>query len=195
MTVIEYRRHFLGLLPAIIVTLPALLTLGDKLPTGNARDLFLLGIGGTLHALAVVVSLRKGVAALGRGLLFLVLATVACMVVPFVGAFAVALIPYPPSGDWKMLFALFAGSASGAASYWLLVRGFWVRSLPGWSLILTMVLCGTATVVSFQIAGRTAWSSTLPPALSHFTRSYLSDSIPTIAWWVAFSLALYIGED
>jgi hypothetical protein len=180
------------LIPAISLALPLVLALSGSLPAGNLRDTLLLGGGGTLHALAVVMSLRQR-GSPARSVFFIVLATTGCVVVPLAAAYASAsisrgLMP-DATGDLMVLLALFFGSACAASVYWVLVRFFLAKELPAWSLMAAATVCGVATLLSFQLAG-----AAFPQAAPGSTSEYFRATIPTVGWWLAFSFTLYIGE-
>ena len=61
MRTIGYKRHFQLLIPAAIVLLLGIRFL-DKIPAGDARFFSYFALLGVLHALSLVLSLRRGIA-------------------------------------------------------------------------------------------------------------------------------------
>jgi hypothetical protein len=70
-----------------------------------------------------------------------------------------------------------------------LVRSFWLRSLKIVDLMMTMAMCASATCLSWEGAG------VLTPGPCPPCRADFRDVLPTVAWWAAFSLSLYLSEE
>lgn len=95
------------------------------------------------------------------------------------------VIPYSRVlGDAGFALVLLSASAFGASGYWILVRLFWLKSLRSADLIATVALCMITTAVSWMGAG----------ILKSLGSVDVSDLLPTLAWWVAFSISLYWSE-
>lgn len=184
MLTIDYPRHFLLLIPAAAL----LWLLSDRATSlagaGDARVFLVFGAMGALHAAALVMSMRDRGIRLGKVLLFVALVTCASVltgVLPLV----TPLLRFAASRS--MVFFVFLilvlPSAFGATCYWLLVRVFWLGHLSYLGLMTTVVFCCVAT------AGSGFVGQLLPEFLAD-----LVDLVPTLTWWVAFSLSLYCGE-
>jgi hypothetical protein len=180
MTAIAYPRHFafLALAAALLVAdLPVLL------PLWVDRFLFFPMLYGMLHATAVVSALNAGGMWLKR-VLFVILAAGLSGVVPYFGLYSAKLLGLSDSAAYFGAFAL--GSAGGAASYWFLIRFFWIPGLLLRSVAHTVLICVAATLISLLLA----------VLLTGFGRSdsLVADVLPTVAWWLAFSLSLWLAE-
>jgi hypothetical protein len=191
MSVINYRRHSLILvIAAAVLTLPV----EDRIPNGDGRFVYYFGLIGALHAASVALSVERSGRTL-RGISFVLLAAVLSLTVPFIALFALESLPLPKViGDDPQVMFLFFGSAAGAFSYWILVRQFWLRSLGFWDLATTIVLCGVATLLSFPAAGMLESQPAFRENRFLSIPWRIADSMPTLAWWVAFSVSLYLSE-
>jgi hypothetical protein len=141
------------------------------------------GLVSLLHSTSLVLSLRSA-ASYKRQLAFVLITTILSIGVPYVGLTFTSLLGL--TNDVGFYSALGIGSAGGAFAYWILIRGFWIPYLPFWSMAQTVSLCVAATLNSFLIAAM----------LTGFGRSpnRLSDKVPTIFWWVAFSFSLFTAD-
>jgi hypothetical protein len=180
MTAVSYPRHFAFLTLATVLLLA---DLPEPLPVWVNRLLFFPMLYGMLHAGALVSALNANGLWLKRGL-FVALAAGLSGVVPYFGLFSTKLLGLSDSAAYFGAFAL--GSAGGAASYWFLIRFFWIPGLPLRSVAHTVLVCVAATSISLLLA----------VLLTGFGRSASSvaDALPTIAWWLAFSLSLWFAE-
>jgi len=182
MQAIQYKRHFLILILAVTV-LWLIMKAGDAVPAGDARFLLFFAGMGALHAASIVISLRDRTAVTpGKTIVFITLVAVLSAVTPFSLFLLVPLLSL--LGESLMpFFGLAFGSAFGASGYWLLLRLFWLKSLRLANLMITVVLCAAATILAFPSAG----------SLMQRTRD-IGDLLPTVAWWAAFSISLYLGD-
>jgi hypothetical protein len=120
---------------------------------------------------------------------FAALAALAGSAVPWFGLMLARALELPGMDGPQL--ALTLASAGGAAAYWLLVRGFWMRGLGRASLLLAVTLCTASTALSYVL---TAYSQR-----DLYWWAGLEDSLwwlilPTVPWWLAFSLSLYLAE-
>jgi len=182
MGTLNYKVHFGALLLAMIALW---LTYSLTIPDWIERAVYVYGLVGVLHACALVVSLPKSAAVLRR-VTFVALAGVASVLQAWVPALifpALWMIPGMRTSDSPIFeVAWLFGATFFGAAYWLLVRGFWLRSLKLVNLLITLVLCGGTTLFAVTSAGELAVSRGV------------SAILPTAAWWVAFSISLYVGE-
>ena len=185
---IRYERHFPALILAGIILWFVLIF--DTFPTGIDRLGFYFGLIGALHATSLVISLRDRRGAAAK-IAFLALAAILSVVTPFsmiVPAWMTShLTMLGESG--RFFLSLSLASAFGASGYWLLVKLFWWKSLKMVDLVMTVAMCASATCLSWVGAGM------LMPGPCPPCRADLRDVLPTVAWWAAFSLSLYLSED
>ena len=176
MPVLAYRRHFGYLFVAAIVLAVA----PDAIPAWLDRFLTINALYGLLHAIAVVLALNL-VDKWPKRMSFVAMTAVLSATVPLFAIYSTNLLGV---NDASFIAAFAIGSAAGAASYWLLVRAFWMSELSASSLLLTIFLCVAATMLSLV-------GSTL---LSGFGArdSAVAGLLPTISWWVAFSSSLWL---
>jgi hypothetical protein len=167
MGILNYPRHFF-LLGCGSVALVILV----RMPVGSERLYFLLGLSGALHAIALVSALRSKSSWLSR-LGFVLAAAALTIAVPSAALKLAGLLRFE---WWATIFlGLALTSAIGAASYWLLVRGFWARVLSPRSLVVTVGYCVFATfIASFAIS----------------VLSMPRDILLPVSWWFAFSASL-----
>jgi hypothetical protein len=176
---IRWSVHFPGLLVAIAL----LAGTQESLTTGEYRAFLYFGLIGALHAGALLISLvsRPGVL---RAIPFLAVAAVLSMATPwsaFGFLWVMSLAPW--LRDTVALFSMLAfSSAFGAASYWAAIRFFLWKSLAWRDLALGVALCMIATCSSFWMVG------SVPVAFAQ------RDLLPTLAWWIAFSLSLFRSD-
>jgi drug/metabolite transporter (DMT)-like permease len=185
MTTIVYSRHvFLLLLASVALMLLFASPVLDSIPVGDACFVLYFGLLGALHAICVCTSLRRCPTS-RSWVAFVSFAGIWSVLTPFSPLLIVFLMPgLHRLGDSAGLgVALAFGSAFGASGYWLLVRRFWLKFLTPVDWITTVVLCAAATVLSFFEAG----------VLSPKARN-IADLLPTLGWWIAFSLSLYWSE-
>jgi hypothetical protein len=183
MSGIKYRRHFTLLFCAGTLLWVAFNNSHISAAIASDRvDAYFASVG-LLHATALVLSLRV-TGHLFRRLVFVLIATVLSIAAPLIGAAVVALAGLQNEvGFFSMLVA---ASAAGACAYWFLVRIFWLRSLAVSSLVRTVCLCAAATLTSFIVASiLTGQGARVNP---------ISDDLPTIFWWGAFSGSLFLAD-
>ena len=180
MKVIRYTVHFayLAVAATILIIVAPLST-----PVWVDRFTFYFALDGLLHAVALVLALNVRGAYLRR-FSFAVITAVVSAGVPIFGLSLSRLTGL--DGTPALLSALAMGSAGGASVYWALVRLFWIRGLTASSLFRTVGLCVGATIISFTLAVVVTQRGKSP--------STFADAIPTIGWWIAFSLSLYFAE-
>ena len=166
MTVINYPRHFAYLgLGAIVVF--AVLRL-------QAESIF-LPLNGFLHAAAVVCALRGAASWLRRALF-----AATAPALSFTAFYAVTILPSAAAPSVGFCLA----SVIGAASYWCLVRVFWIHKLTIISFLSAVGLCAAVTLL---------WNLTFRHSLI-FAIKPLIMTIHTLSWWLAFSFSLYLSE-
>ena len=184
MKTIDYRRHFAIL---SVASIPLVFFDYLPLPEWTSRFIFLFGLIGALHALALVVSLNvRG--RLFRRVAFVCIIAGLSVLAPLVGAALAGLAS--PLGDARFYLALVLGSAFGASTYWLLIRVSWIPTLSCRSLVLATILCALTSPIAFIFAAAlTDFGSNIEGALG-----LISNMILHIAWWFAFSYSLYRGE-
>lgn len=199
---IRYGRHFLAL-AASTVLLSLMRRRAESIHSNDLSFFALFGATGALHAASVVLPLRakavgllegavKAVAFAAKAVAFVALASALSflvfwsptLLIPVVAMLGVStpLGLLPGSGVYVPAF----GSLCGAAAYWLVIRWFWLRSLGRASFILTAALCSATTALCFYLQGKA-----FAPYPSFGS---VADTLPYVAWWIAFSLSLYFGE-
>jgi hypothetical protein len=166
MTVINYPRHFAYLALGAMVVF-AVVRLHNE-------SIFLIS-NGFMHAAAVVCALR-GAATWRRRALFAAIA-------PLLSLAALNLVSLLPSTAAQFV-GFWLASMIGAASYWFLVRAFWIHKLAFTSLLSAIVLCSAATLL---------WTMMFRHSL-FFAITPLILTIHTLCWWLAFSFSLYWSE-
>ena len=188
MSTFLYKRHFVALILAALF-LAFTPSIQDAIGVGNAQFVAIFGLPGALHSISLVVSLRRRSSALQR-VVFVMLATVWSVAATLLAMGTPFLLGrlFEGSGDKGILIIAGLASALGTLGYWLLIRGFWLRSLKIGDLIPTLALCVLATVLSWVGAAYALpQSSSSPYVLSIFF-------LIMPAWWTAFSASLYITE-
>jgi hypothetical protein len=166
MTVINYPRHFACLVFGAIVVF-AVLQLHDV-------SIFVLS-NGFLHAVAVICALRSAASWLRRALF--------AAIAPILSIAAFKVMTLLPSAAAQYVGYCLV-SVVGAASYWGLVRVFWIHSLRFRSLLSALSLCAAVTLL---------WDLTFRHSL-FFAVKPLILTIHTLCWWLAFSFSLYLSE-
>lgn len=173
MDTLNYPRHFF-LLSCGSMALLLLTRLPMSLPYD--RLVFLFGLSGALHVIAVVSALRSKSSSLSR-VRFVVATAALSIAVPFAAVKLIDLLGL--HGIETIFLALALISVIGAASYWLLVRGFWARFLSPLSLFVTVGSCVLAILIaSFAI-------SVVP---------FLRDALLPMSWWFTFSASLLVAD-
>jgi hypothetical protein len=183
MSGIKYRVHFTFLLFAAALLYFAFNNSRLSAAVAGWRPDAYFGSVGLLHATALVLALRVNTPFIRR-MVFVLMATVLSIAAPVVGPAIVAVIGL--QNEVGFFSALAAASAVGACAYWMLVRTFWLGNLVVVSLIRTVCFCVVATLASFLVAGIvTGQGSRQVP---------ITDDLPTIFWWVAFSFSLFLAD-
>ncbi len=167
MTVINYPRHFAYLALGAIALFAVQLWLQDVS--------IILPLNGFLHAAAVVCAIRGAATWLRRALFA---ATAA--ILSFGSFYIVNLVP-PAAAQF---IGICLASMIGAASYWSVVRVFWIPRLSALSLLSAVSLCAAVSL---------AWDLTFRYSL-FFAIKPLILTIHTLSWWLAFSFSLYLSE-
>jgi hypothetical protein len=191
MKAIRYDIHFATLTVAAVVFWFATIDLTHPARSSYFEN-FYYGLIGALHAISIVVSLRKNKPAPPIfALCFISLAAIWSHLTPFMGVLSSVMwapitapirqISHRPNLDLSC-FAYLNGSIIGSSGYWLLVRLFWVKYLKRVDWLRTMALCATGTLISI-VAVETL-------ELNDHTNFMLM----TAVWWLAFSLSLYWSE-
>jgi hypothetical protein len=179
MTVIRYPRHFALVAAAavIVVLLPRL-----PLPVWVNGFAFFFAATGLLYAGTLILALNAPVS-LPKRLAFAGISALLSGGAPFVGLSLGSLLKF---GDSVALPAAFAiASAAGAAAYFFLVRALLIPGLAarwGWRM---PAMCAAGTVLLYATA--------VVGSSYGIYRSVL-DALPTIGWWLSFSLSLYLAE-
>ena len=168
MTVINYPRHFAYLALGATAIYAVLRLRGQD-------ALVLVLLNGFLHAAAVVCALRVA-APWPRRALFAAIAPA----LSFAAYCSMAILP--SAAAQFVGFSL--ASMIGAASYWFLVRAFWIHNLTLISLLIAVSLCAAVTLL---------WHLTFRRSL-FFAVEPLMLAIHTLCWWLAFSFSLYLSE-
>lgn len=176
MKFINYRHHFAYL---AIATVVLALALRVGRPTAMDPSIF-IALDGLLYSAALVLALSEPASFLKR-LTFILLSATLSGAMPFFGIILAQIV-----GFGGLFMAIALASAAGATAYWLLVRAFWVRGLSGLSLVSSAAICVSASLLSFLAAS----------AVTGFgkSQSWVADTMPTVGWWLAFSLSLYLAE-
>jgi hypothetical protein len=176
--VLSYRRHFV----ALLVVAVALILLFDATAAAApiARfDLYFACVG-LLHALAVILALT-GDTYWVRRVVFLAIAMILSVGAPYAGLLASGVLPL--ANDTVKFFAIYAlASASGALAYWVVIRTLWLPHLTLSSVALTISWCVAATMLSLVVGVLGSGFGSRPDAVPR--------DLPTLAWWIAFSLSL-----
>lgn len=184
MKVIDYQRHCALLFAAALIVM----FLG-KLPTPTwiSEPIFLFGLIGPLHALAIVASLKRKVALLRR-IVFVCITALLSVLAPILGFMLAATVSV--AGGFAFFLALVLASVFGASTYWLLIRWSWIGTLSYSSLRFTVVLCALTMPIAFiGAATLTGFGLRQEGVLL-----LIADAMPTISWWCAFSYSLYRSE-
>lgn len=178
---IDYRRHFLTLIPAAICFW--VITRDPVFSRSGFHFFLYFGSMGTLHATSLVVSLRErnGVT-IGKACIFVTLVSALSILVFFSPLLFSSLLALLPRDNPRFFAGLALASVVGASGYWLLLRWFWLKSRSYVNLITTSAVCGVATLVSWTASGDLAFLGDI------------AGLVPTLAWWAAFSLSLYFGD-
>jgi hypothetical protein len=176
MTFISYRHHFAYLAVATVV-LGLALRVGR--PTAMDPSIF-IALDGLLYAAALVLALNKP-APFFKRLAFILISAALSGAMPFFGIYLAGFV-----GFGGLFMAIALASAAGATAYWLLVRAFWVRGLRGLSLVQSAAICVSASLMSLLAASAVTGFGKSP--------SWVADTFPTVGWWLAFSLSLYLAE-
>lgn len=176
MRVFRVRRHFLYL--AIGSVVPFAL-LADLTPTWLTDWSVFYPSVGIVHAMALMLALNQR-GDWPRRILFVVVTAVISGAVPFI-ALGIGNIAWPPLGFFG---AFAAGSAIGALLYWILLRFLWIPKLDVESARFTVGTCTVASLASLILA----------TVINGFgaRRTLLSDALPTLAWWFAFSASIFL---
>lgn len=152
-SVFRYGRHVFALSTLTLIILPWLNLFGEYFPGGDIRLVAYLIPVGAIHAISLVLALRRHFP-IGRKITFALAASAWSFIAPFLAIFMFAGISaigiqLPQLG----LFAILVpASALGAGGYWALVRRYWVPALDTVDLLVTISLCVLATVLSFLAA-------------------------------------------
>lgn len=182
---IRYNVHF----PALIVATLIFWFVKDlNFPARISNFLFLPWLlMGALHATRIVVSLRDRKAVNRIGVLcFVALAALWSVSTPIVtprsSILLVPVLDHVPQREIKLTLFLLVGSAIGGSGYWLLIRLFWLKSLPLANWLRTIALCMAATLLAIVAIEVLRLSEEL------------TSFVLTIAWWFGFSISLYWSE-
>ncbi len=168
----NYTRHFgvLGVATVVLFLLGHWDLLSDSLLASFA-------INGALHALSLTLALRS-TQGNPRKLLFIGLAAALSIFTMYVGIVGLVLFAVVP-GNERLYVVLDLCSLSGAITYGLLIRMFWIRKFSPRRILAVSFLCVLATSLAF------------------FARAY-SDTLGSwwlaAAWWFAFSGALWFFD-
>jgi hypothetical protein len=186
---ISYPRHFailgciVGLWGIISITGLRLSVLRDFV--GDGFLFFFFGVIGALHATSLVAALKGSISVVVR-VGFIAGAAVLSIGVPFIGiAVAKAL-----ASEEFVLFGV--GSAAGALMYWLLAKQLVLPHLRFRSLGAVVLFCTSATLIVVAI------EQNFPQLLHDLwprVTQLLGDLSYTVAWWVTFSVSLFVTED
>jgi hypothetical protein len=117
-------------------------------------------------------------------LAFVVIAMLLSVGAPYAGLLAAGALPLNDIASFVAAYAL--ASALGSVAYWLLIRMLWLPDVPLSSVTRTMSWCVAATVLSYVagLVGAGFWSRA----------DVASRDLPTVLWWIAFSLSLCVTE-
>lgn len=140
------------------------------------RLIVLLGSSGTLHAVAVALALHANASWRSRAG-FVAAATVLSIAAPLGGLGLAGLLRFDVVTTVFVTLAL--ASAFGAVAYWVLVRGLCAPFLSLGSLVLTIVACEVAMLIT---------------ALAVRAVPTLRDLLAPVLWWLAFSMSLCIAD-
>jgi hypothetical protein len=100
---------------------------------------------------------------------------------PYAGLLLGSLLPFK-SNDIVFFYSWAAGSAVGAATYWLAIRTFWLPRLALVWVLPSILACVVATLAALWTGAIVTGFGSRPEALSLDLQTYF--------WWVAFSLSL-----
>jgi hypothetical protein len=177
---INFARHFLYLaLATLVLAAAAVLTeaangLVSAPPLTSVVVFF--SIIGSLHATTLVFASIEPLS-LVRKLSFIAYTGVASIGALFFG-FARGKLPHAE------YFIVFAASAFGGIAYWCLIRAFIIRNLRMRTLSIAVAFCEGGT-----LAG--AFLGVLFANRSNYV-ALLAGLLPTVCWWYAFSLSLWL---
>jgi len=104
------------------------------------------------------------------------------IVTPRSSILLVPVLDHVPQREIKLTLFLLVGSAIGGSGYWLLIRLFWLKSLPLANWLRTIALCMAATLLAIVAIEVLRLSEEL------------TSFVLTIAWWFGFSISLYWSE-
>ena len=165
----HYARHFSVLAAATVI----LFLLGHwSLLNDSLIATFV--INGTLHAYALVLTLRSP-ESLARKSAFIAIAAVLSVLTLYVGIIGLVLFAVLP-GNERLYVVLGVCSLSGAITYGSLIRLFWMRNLSPRLILAMSALCVLTTSLAF------------------FARTYsefLGSWWLAAAWWFALSGGLW----
>jgi hypothetical protein len=178
MFTLNFPRHFAYLLVAAVVLI---LTQSGSTPLWIDRPTFLFGLIGLLHATALALALNMS-HAFPKRILFIAITAAVSANVPLIGAYIVGLLHFDGGLGFLAVYAV--SSAFGAAAYWALIRLFWFRALTNRSFLQTVGMCVGATFASLLTYGLVTHQGQ--------NESEIAQALPTIFWWLGFSLSLWI---
>jgi hypothetical protein len=186
MSTLRFYRHILALILALTILTFLQYTIWRSAVAG-----FYFGWIGLLHGISLVAALRdRRDLTWTKIAAFLFLSGALSFATPWLGmwvggmpiGFFRLVSAREPGNDGVLLIALVCGSIIGSAGYWLFVRLFWIRSLRLADALVTIALCGIATL----IAGLAIETGIFDPVWIWW--------VLTVTWWFAFSLSLYFSR-
>jgi hypothetical protein len=186
MKAIDYRRHF-AILSAVSVAIIFSTYLPIPEPNGFLKPIFIFGLIGALHAIALVTSLRHHESIFKRISVVFIAAGLSILS-PLIGLVVTHLLS--ALDGYAIAIGLILASALGIASYWLVIRMTLIRALPYKYLLFTVILCSITTLLALACS---AWLKEFG-SINYSIRGDISFGIPFIAWWFAFSYSLYRAE-
>jgi hypothetical protein len=160
-----YKRHVGALLVAVL-----LLFFFSRWDLFEEPYLPTFALSGALHAGALCVALRAPESAV-RKCLFIAIAASLSVLTLYIGILSLQLFAVLPAAE-RLYLALGTCSMTGAITYGLLVRFFWMKKLSSRSILAIAVGCAAAACLAFL-------------AKSHF--EFLDSWVMAAAWWGAFS--------
>jgi hypothetical protein len=160
-----YKRHAAALLVAVL-----LLFFFNRWDLFDEPYLPTFALSGALHAGALCVALRAPESAV-RKCLFIAIAAFLSVLTLYMGILSLQLFAVLPASE-RLYLVLGTCSMTGAITYGILVRSFWMRKLSSRSILAIAVGCVAGAFVAFL-------------ARSHF--EFLDAWVMAAAWWCAFS--------
>jgi hypothetical protein len=165
----HYGRHFKMLAAGAVVLFAA-----SRWDPFNDPLLTTFALSGAIHATGLVLALRAPQTPLRKSL-FVAIAAASSVLTLYIGIAGLVLFAVLP-GNVRLYMVLGLCAVSGAITYGLLIRLFWMRTFSTRFILAIAVVCVLASFIAFFVRGF------LP---------FLEGWWLAAAWWFAFSGGLW----